>query len=33
MAGDHADPFDLERFVAAQAPVYSQVCLELARGR
>ena len=28
-----ADPLDLERFVAAQAPVSSQVCLELARGR
>ena len=33
MAGDHADPFDLERFVTAQLPVYPQVCLELARGR
>jgi len=28
-----ADPFDLERFVAAQAPVHQQVCAELARGR
>ena len=28
-----ADPFDLERFVTAQAPVYAQVCAELARGR
>ena len=27
------DPFDLERFVAAQAPVYAAVCLELERGR
>ncbi|KAB0681429.1 DUF1810 domain-containing protein [Aureimonas leprariae] len=27
------DPFDLERFVAAQAPVYPQVRAELERGR
>ncbi len=27
------DPYDLERFVAAQNPVYGQVCLELRRGR
>ncbi|HZP20140.1 MAG TPA: DUF1810 domain-containing protein [Bauldia sp.] len=27
------DPFDLERFVVAQAPVYRQVTAELARGR
>ena len=29
---DH-DPFDLERFVAAQAPVIDEVCDELRRGR
>jgi uncharacterized protein (DUF1810 family) len=29
---DAADPFDLERFVVAQARVYAQVCAELARG-
>jgi uncharacterized protein (DUF1810 family) len=28
-----ADPFDLERFVLAQAPVYARVCTELAAGR
>ena len=28
-----SDPFDLNRFVAAQAPVYAQVCAELAAGR
>lgn len=28
-----ADPFDLERFVAAQAPVYPRVVAELKRGR
>jgi uncharacterized protein (DUF1810 family) len=28
-----ADPFDLERFVEAQAPVYDQVCRELKAGR
>jgi len=27
------DPFDLQRFVAAQAPVYAQVAAELAAGR
>ena len=27
------DPFDLERFVTAQAPVYAQVCAELRQGR
>ena len=27
------DPFDLERFVAAQAPVIDEVCDELRRGR
>ena len=27
------DPFDLERFVHAQAPVYDQVCAELRAGR
>lgn len=27
------DPFGLARFVAAQAPVYGQVCEELRRGR
>jgi uncharacterized protein (DUF1810 family) len=27
------DPFDLQRFVAAQAPVYAQVTAELAAGR
>ena len=28
-----ADPFDLQRFVDAQAPVYSAVLAELRRGR
>jgi uncharacterized protein (DUF1810 family) len=28
-----ADPFDLQRFVEAQAPVYDQVCRELKAGR
>lgn len=28
-----ADPFDLERFVEAQAPVYDHVCRELKAGR
>ncbi len=28
-----SDPFDLNRFVAAQAPVHAQVCEELATGR
>ena len=32
-AGDAGDPHDLQRFVAAQAPLYSQVCAELAAGR
>ena len=27
------DPFELQRFVDAQAPVYRQVCAELAAGR
>ena len=27
------DPFDLQRFVDAQEPVYQQVCAELRRGR
>jgi uncharacterized protein (DUF1810 family) len=27
------DPHDLQRFVEAQAPVYAQVCAELAAGR
>jgi uncharacterized protein (DUF1810 family) len=27
------DPFDLQRFVAAQAPVYERVCAELRDGR
>jgi uncharacterized protein (DUF1810 family) len=27
------DPFDLQRFVAAQAPVYDGVCAELSAGR
>ena len=27
------DPFDLQRFIAAQAPVYQRVCQELSRGR
>jgi len=31
--GDEADPHDLQRFVAAQRPVYAQVRDELARGR
>ena len=30
---DPADPHDLQRFVAAQAPLYAQVRGELARGR
>ena len=30
--GDPADPFDLRRFVTAQAPVYAQVTAELAAG-
>jgi uncharacterized protein (DUF1810 family) len=30
---DPADPHDLQRFVAAQAPIYEQVRGELARGR
>ena len=29
----HPDPFDLQRFVAAQDPVYSTVTAELRRGR
>ncbi len=29
----HQDPFDLQRFVAAQDPVYSTVTTELRRGR
>jgi uncharacterized protein (DUF1810 family) len=32
-SGDRADPFDLERFVAAQQAVYDQVIEELRRGR
>ena len=28
-----ADPYNLERFVQAQNPVYPQVCVELAAGR
>jgi uncharacterized protein (DUF1810 family) len=28
-----ADPFDLQRFIEAQAPVYAQVCAELRAGR
>ncbi|HWC29950.1 MAG TPA: DUF1810 domain-containing protein [Dehalococcoidia bacterium] len=27
------DPFNLQRFVDAQAPIYDQVCIELSRGR
>src|SRR6185369_3198286 len=27
------DPFDLQQFVAAQAPVYERVCAELSAGR
>ncbi len=27
------DPFDLQRFVTAQGPVFAQVCAELAAGR
>ena len=30
---DPHDPYDLERFVAAQDPVYDQVCAELRAGR
>jgi len=29
----HDDPYRLERFVQAQAPVYAQVCAELADGQ
>jgi uncharacterized protein (DUF1810 family) len=32
-AGAMDDPFDLQRFVSAQSPVYQQVCAELAAGR
>ena len=32
MARDDPDPFDLQRFVAAQQPVYEQVKAELAAG-
>ncbi|HEY6355924.1 MAG TPA: DUF1810 domain-containing protein [Burkholderiaceae bacterium] len=32
MSSAAADPFDLQRFVAAQAPVYAQVIAELAAG-
>jgi uncharacterized protein (DUF1810 family) len=32
MSSAAADPFDLQRFVAAQAPVYAQVTAELAAG-
>lgn len=28
-----SDPFDLQRFLDAQNPVYAQVCAELRRGR
>lgn len=31
-AGGSADPFDLQRFVDAQAPVYAHVCAELRAG-
>ena len=33
MTPPHADPHGLERFVQAQAPVYGQVCAELAAGQ
>jgi len=29
----NADPFDLQRFVTAQAPIYDRVCRELVAGR
>jgi uncharacterized protein (DUF1810 family) len=32
MSSAAADPFDLQRFVAAQAPLYAQVTAELAAG-
>jgi uncharacterized protein (DUF1810 family) len=32
-ANDRNDPFDLQRFVVAQSPVYEQVCSELRGGR
>lgn len=32
MSGPAYDPFDLQRFVAAQAPLYAQVTAELAAG-
>lgn len=32
MSSTHADPFDLQRFVAAQEAVYTQVAAELAAG-
>ena len=33
MTGASHDPYDLERFVAAQAPIYEQAAAELAAGR
>lgn len=33
MTGEPSDPFDLQRFVDAQDPVYSKVCAELRAGR
>jgi uncharacterized protein (DUF1810 family) len=32
VAGTDGDRYDLQRFVAAQEPVYARVCAELARG-
>ena len=32
MSSEAADPFDLQRFVAAQGPLYAQVTAELAAG-
>ncbi len=33
MTSDPSDPFDLQRFVNAQNPVYEDVCAELRNGR
>jgi uncharacterized protein (DUF1810 family) len=33
MGAAESDPYDLQRFVDAQAPVYPQVCAELRAGR
>ena len=33
MTSDRSDPFDLQRFVDAQNPIYDEVCAELRDGR